>query len=61
LYEKKGLKDKYTIMGEKKCPHCGEWSTWNQKLDDPCDHCGKPLGKRCPGKSRKVDILHQGR
>lgn len=31
-------------MGEKKCPHCGEWSTWNQNLDDPCDHCGKPLG-----------------
>jgi len=31
-------------MGEKKCPHCGKWSTWNQKLDDPCDHCGLPLG-----------------
>ncbi|WP_143962724.1 hypothetical protein [Litoribacter populi] len=31
-------------MGEKRCPHCGKWSDWNQKLEDPCDHCGKPLG-----------------
>lgn len=38
-------------MGEKKCPHCGEWSSWNQKLDDPCDHCGKPLGGE--------DLVHQ--
>lgn len=31
-------------MGEKKCPHCGEWSPWNQNLKDVCEHCGKPLG-----------------
>lgn len=31
-------------MGEKKCPHCGEWSSWDQDLNDVCDHCGKPLG-----------------
>lgn len=31
-------------MGEKKCPHCGKWSTWNQQLTDTCDHCGKTLG-----------------
>jgi predicted amidophosphoribosyltransferase len=31
-------------MGEKKCPYCGEWSTWNQDLRDTCDHCGKILG-----------------
>jgi uncharacterized membrane protein YvbJ len=51
LYEKKRFKDKLLIMGEKKCPHCGQWSTWNQKLDDPCDHCGKPLGGE--------DLVHQ--
>jgi len=31
-------------MGEKKCPHCGKWSTWSQNLNDLCVHCGKPLG-----------------
>lgn len=31
-------------MGEKKCPHCGKWSDWNQNLSDRCTHCGKPLG-----------------
>lgn len=31
-------------MGEKKCPHCGEWSTWNQQLTDSCNHCGRTLG-----------------
>ncbi len=31
-------------MGEKKCPYCGKWSTWNQNLRDTCDHCGKILG-----------------
>ena len=31
-------------MGEKKCPNCGKWSTWNQNLRDTCDHCGKTLG-----------------
>jgi uncharacterized membrane protein YvbJ len=31
-------------MGEKKCPHCGKWSSWNQDLNDICDHCGKSLG-----------------
>ena len=31
-------------MGEKRCPHCGNWSSWNQRLEDPCEHCGQPLG-----------------
>ncbi|WP_194776711.1 hypothetical protein [Pararhodonellum marinum] len=31
-------------MGEKKCPHCGEWSSWNLNSRDTCDHCGKTLG-----------------
>lgn len=31
-------------MGQKKCPHCGEWSSWNMNLTDRCEHCGQPLG-----------------
>ncbi len=32
-------------MSEKKCPHCGKWSKWNNSLQDACDHCGQPLAK----------------
>lgn len=31
-------------MGEKKCPHCGQWSKWNKNLTDTCEHCGQTLG-----------------
>lgn len=31
-------------MGEKKCPHCGAWSKWNQDIQDTCEHCGNKLG-----------------
>ncbi|GHB53593.1 hypothetical protein [Mongoliitalea lutea] len=33
-------------MGQKKCPHCGEWSNWTVNINDACEHCGKPLGGR---------------
>lgn len=33
-------------MGQKKCPHCGEWSKWTTDMKDLCEHCGKPLGGR---------------
>jgi uncharacterized membrane protein YvbJ len=33
-------------MGEKKCPHCGEWSKWKMDVQDTCQHCGKTLGER---------------
>ncbi len=33
-------------MDQKKCPHCGNWSTWNRNFNDKCDHCGKALGGR---------------
>jgi hypothetical protein len=25
----------------KKCPHCGQWSTWNLHHEDRCTHCGE--------------------
>lgn len=33
-------------MGQKKCPHCGEWSKWTTNMNDLCEHCGKALGGR---------------
>ena len=27
----------------KKCPHCGQWSSWQQQTGDLCTHCGQPL------------------
>ncbi|AEL25434.1 hypothetical protein [Cyclobacterium marinum] len=35
----------FATMGEKKCPNCGKWTEWNQKLTDTCEHCGEILGK----------------
>jgi phage FluMu protein Com len=34
----------FAIMGEKKCPNCEKWSSWNQNLRDTCEHCGEVLG-----------------
>lgn len=31
-------------MDQKKCRHCGKWSSWNLNLFDLCDHCGQTLG-----------------
>ncbi|MCC5932376.1 MAG: hypothetical protein JJU28_24235 [Cyclobacteriaceae bacterium] len=28
---------------QKKCPGCGEWSTWYQSHEDICEHCGTLL------------------
>lgn len=30
-------------MSQKKCPACGQWSHWNQDINDKCEHCGKVL------------------
>ncbi|WP_207435468.1 hypothetical protein [Sabulibacter ruber] len=27
------------MKASKKCPHCGQWSTWNQEPTDLCQHC----------------------
>lgn len=31
------------MKSEKKCPHCGQWTEWQQHIDDKCQHCGKYL------------------
>ncbi|MBW3128445.1 hypothetical protein [Hymenobacter profundi] len=30
----------------KKCPHCQQWSAWNQRPNDRCEHCGGFLDPR---------------
>lgn len=30
-------------MGQKKCPHCQQWSDWDQDIEDTCEHCGQKL------------------
>ncbi|GAA4352471.1 hypothetical protein GCM10023185_12190 [Hymenobacter saemangeumensis] len=27
----------------KKCPHCGQWTRWQQQPTDRCEHCGQVL------------------
>lgn len=34
------------LISEKKCPHCGQWSAWQQQHDDRCRHCGQLLDPR---------------
>lgn len=31
---------------QKKCPHCHQWSSWNQKVDDTCQHCNGTLSPK---------------
>ncbi|KAA5540364.1 hypothetical protein [Adhaeribacter rhizoryzae] len=35
-----------TFKSSKKCPHCGEWSEWNQHPTDTCQFCGALLDDR---------------
>jgi len=37
------MPDSPTLSSTKKCPSCEQWSTWNQRGDDHCDHCGQLL------------------
>jgi endogenous inhibitor of DNA gyrase (YacG/DUF329 family) len=31
------------LASTKKCPHCGQWTTWHQQPDDCCEHCQQVL------------------
>ncbi|MGV3586565.1 MAG: hypothetical protein ACO1OF_06170 [Adhaeribacter sp.] len=35
-----------TFKSSKKCPHCGEWSEWDQQPTDTCQFCGALLDDR---------------
>jgi predicted amidophosphoribosyltransferase len=32
-----------TLFSSKKCPHCDQWSAWQQLADDRCEHCHELL------------------
>lgn len=42
------------MSSQKKCPSCGQWTTWNQRLDDKCEHCGAQLEKQ-----RAEEVKHR--
>jgi methionyl-tRNA synthetase len=31
------------MAAEKKCPHCGKWTNWNNQPSDLCEHCNTVL------------------
>ena len=33
-------------VSEIKCPHCGEWTMWQDNVDDRCINCGGFLDSR---------------
>lgn len=36
----------FDMATDKKCPSCGQWTTWNHQLTDRCTHCNELLDKR---------------
>ncbi len=34
------------MASEKKCPGCGQWTTWDLRPSDRCTHCGQVLDAR---------------
>lgn len=34
------------LLSTKKCPHCQQWSSWQQGPGDHCEHCGELLDPR---------------
>lgn len=41
---------------DKKCPHCGQWTIWNNKLDDRCTHCNTLLNQR---RLAEIELHHK--
>lgn len=35
-----------SLFASKKCPVCQQWSAWQQRPDDRCEHCGALLDPR---------------
>ncbi|GAA4002042.1 hypothetical protein GCM10022408_11720 [Hymenobacter fastidiosus] len=31
------------LFASRKCSYCQQWSTWQQRSDDRCEHCGELL------------------
>jgi len=38
--------DNSPLISTKKCEHCQQWSQWQQRPDDRCEHCGNLLDSR---------------
>jgi predicted amidophosphoribosyltransferase len=34
------------LLSTKKCPNCQQWSVWQQRSSDSCEHCGELLDPR---------------
>lgn len=43
------------MKGSKKCPHCHQWSEWNQDKTDRCEHCGALLAPEVVEREEKRD------
>ena len=40
------LTNSFSMKSEKKCSHCGEWTTWEKQPTDRCGHCNEYLDPR---------------
>lgn len=51
------------MASEKKCPHCGKWTRWNQQATDRCMECSGALNERAlilqQEHKKKKDEFHE--
>jgi predicted amidophosphoribosyltransferase len=45
------------LLASKKCPFCHQWSTWQQRPDDRCEHCGNLLDPQAKKSATARDEL----
>ena len=46
-------------VSQKKCPHCGQWTVWNQGMDDTCSHCGHLLSTHLREKEARAKRIYE--
>jgi methionyl-tRNA synthetase len=45
---------KPAFTGQKRCPHCGQWSGHYQRPADRCEHCGHLLDPQAEAKEEAL-------
>ncbi|GAA3933083.1 hypothetical protein [Hymenobacter algoricola] len=46
-----------TPFASKKCPHCSQWSAWQQQPDDRCAHCQQLLDPQAQRRAQEQEAL----
>jgi endogenous inhibitor of DNA gyrase (YacG/DUF329 family) len=47
------------LYATKKCPHCGQWSGWQQQPDDRCEQCQQLLDPQARHRAEEQERIAQ--